>query len=680
MRLPSIIKYILVVFVSIAFLKKANGQDNLDSLKNLLNTLPDDTVKIETLQRLCNTYGKFDYDRFLKYARRQYELSVKLKNSKWEINSLLNLGLALSRKNMLDSAMSNYLLALKISEKIDNKNLIANANDKIGTLYYTQNNYDKALEYYNKANLLYSELGDDNGMSGVQINIGGILYEKSDLKNAAKNFEQALTIKKKIGDESGAAEAQNNLGVIYHRLEQYDKALFYYEESKKYYDKTSDKEGIINCMLNIGYVFDLQGKHHQALEKLNKCLEMSKEIGSIEFMSYVYLGMGEAYKNMYKADSSFKYMSLYADYKDSLFNQESNRNVAEMATKYDTEKKEAENNLLKAKTELDSVELEKKSEQQKMLLIGLVLALTLVVYVAYSLNQKKKVNKLLNNQNQEISIKNKIIEEKNKDITDSINYAQRIQNAILPEITILQNYYKSFVYYQPKDIVSGDFYWIKEVGKKIYFSVVDCTGHGVPGAFMSIIGYNSLNRIVEDLNIVSTGKILDELNKQVNKALASKKTEELTIRDGMDISICCINRETNMLEYSGANNSLYLLRKSTEFAINFDIVMQEDDIIFYEIKPNKMPIGGGDNQKSYQSHSFQLQQDDSIYLFSDGYADQFGGPKGKKFMYKNFKRLIFSLQNEAIENQSSILDKTMVDWRGELNQLDDICVMGVKVS
>lgn len=260
-----------------------------------------------------------------------------------------------------------------------------------------------------------------------------------------------------------------------------------------------------------------------------------------------------------------------------------------------------------------------------------------------------------------------------------MNYAKRIQNAILPEENLLFKHFDSFVYYLPKDIVSGDFFWIKEVDKKLYFSVVDCTGHGVPGAFMSIIGFNSLNRIVEDLQLSETGLILDKLNELVIHAIRKQNKDGSLVRDGMDLSFCCIDLESNVLEFSGANNPLYILRTIANDSDDLPISMTENGYNLLEIKADKMAIGGAENSKKYQTHQVQLQQGDAIYLFSDGYADQFGGPKGKKFMYRCFKELIISMQEHSISKQKEILDVTMLNWKGDLDQIDDICVLGVKI-
>ena len=253
------------------------------------------------------------------------------------------------------------------------------------------------------------------------------------------------------------------------------------------------------------------------------------------------------------------------------------------------------------------------------------------------------------------------------------------KNAILPNKSILQKDLESFIYYKPKDIVSGDFYWVKEIGSKVFFAIVDCTGHGVPGAFMSIIGYHSLNKIVEDLKIEKTGEILDALNIEVNKSLGLTNDNPIFIRDGMDISICCIDKGENKIFYSGANNSLYLLRNKENVLKGFEPILDNEQFNFYEIKSNKMAIGGGINKSSYNTHSINLAKGDTIYLFSDGYADQFGGVKGKKFKYLPFKKMLLSIQNKSMDYQLIHIDRIITEWMGDLEQLDDICIMGVRV-
>jgi serine phosphatase RsbU (regulator of sigma subunit) len=266
----------------------------------------------------------------------------------------------------------------------------------------------------------------------------------------------------------------------------------------------------------------------------------------------------------------------------------------------------------------------------------------------------------------EVVKQKEIIEEKNKHITDSIIYAKRIQQAILPPEEVFVNYLKnSFVLYKPKDIVSGDFYWIERKDNKILFAVVDCTGHGVPGAFMSIIGYNGLNQIVNEYNISKPSEILNELNKIISNSLKQRE-DESKIRDGMDLSICCIDLEKNTLEYAGANNPIFIVRNNKVI----------------EIKADKHPIGNfvGETEFKFTNKELTLFKEDRLYLFSDGYADQFGGPRGKKMKYTRFRDLLLEHHNKPMKIQKELLDFVFEEWRGDLEQIDDVCVIGLEVG
>lgn len=293
-----------------------------------------------------------------------------------------------------------------------------------------------------------------------------------------------------------------------------------------------------------------------------------------------------------------------------------------------------------------------------------------------AVHRLEEVNKLKSEQNivlerqvkertKEIEAQKEELAEKNKDILDSIRYAKRIQLAILPPEEITREALRDhFILYKPKDIVSGDFYWVESADKNnILFAAVDCTGHGVPGAFMSIIGYNGLNRAVRESHLLHPAAILDELNQNVGESLRQNQEDSSAVKDGMDITLCSINYKEMTLEYAGANNPLYIIRKGE----------------LIETKANKQPIGPFDSRKPFTNHQFKLEKGDTIYIFSDGYADQFGGPEGKKFKYKNFKELLISIQNKSMPEQNQILDETIENWKGTQPQIDDILVMGVRV-
>jgi serine phosphatase RsbU (regulator of sigma subunit) len=271
---------------------------------------------------------------------------------------------------------------------------------------------------------------------------------------------------------------------------------------------------------------------------------------------------------------------------------------------------------------------------------------------------------------EEVEKQKKIVEVKNKDITDSINYAQRIQQAILPlPEDISKVFPESFIYFQPRDIVSGDFYWFytskREDKKWVYIAAADCTGHGVPGAFMSMIGNTLLNEILNEKQIYETDQILNQLHLEVRAAL-KQDTAQNTTNDGMDIALVRIDLETLELQFSGANRALYIFKGDSKFV---------------DIKPNKFPIGGyqAETIRSFSAHLIQLQEKDTFYIFSDGYADQFGGFSNKKFMVKRLQNELLAMQNLPMHEQKYLVQKLVMDWKGDAEQVDDILMIGVRV-
>jgi serine phosphatase RsbU (regulator of sigma subunit)/HAMP domain-containing protein len=267
-------------------------------------------------------------------------------------------------------------------------------------------------------------------------------------------------------------------------------------------------------------------------------------------------------------------------------------------------------------------------------------------------------------QKQEIEVKSKELEILYKHVTDSIRYAKRIQESILPPESVIHKLLpESFVLFKPKDIVSGDFYWMSEKNGKVLFSAIDCTGHGVPGAFMSLVGYNLLKEIIDGMEELNPAKILDLLSAGVRSTL--HQFDKSSAKDGMDIALCMIDYNKMELQYSGAFNPLYLIRNRN----------------IQEIKADKLLIGYSynDEVESYTNHTVKLNSGDSIFISSDGYADQFGGPRGRKFMVSNFRQLMLDIHQLPMEEQKKVLDERFEEWKGELEQIDDICVIGVRV-
>jgi serine phosphatase RsbU (regulator of sigma subunit) len=283
-------------------------------------------------------------------------------------------------------------------------------------------------------------------------------------------------------------------------------------------------------------------------------------------------------------------------------------------------------------------------------------------------------------QKEEIEEQKELVDEQNRDILDSIKYAERIQGAILPPQKSIRSTFKdSFVLFKPKDIVSGDFYWMEVIDDQVYFAAVDCTGHGVPGAMVSVVGNNGLNRCVKEFGLKNPAKILDKLTQLVEETF--EKSED-QVRDGMDIGLCKVDIKTRTVEFAGANNPMWIISDNPQFAANYEALstgMSLDETTLFEVKPDKQPIGNYEDRKPYTNHIVQLFENDRVYLFSDGYPDQFGGPKGKKFKYKPFKKLMLSTFGMKMSAQHNMLDSEFEKWRADYEQVDDVCIFGIEL-
>lgn len=657
-------KYLYSFFLFIYAIVSHAQSPVADSLLKIVDATPEGQ-RVDIWNDLAREFLTESPEKSRLFADSALNLALRLNDEKGRARSLINIGAALAAMNKYDEALANYQLALKIRESIGDKKGIANAKRNIGDLFAHQQNYTKARKYLLSALNIYSELNNRQGVISASNSIGYIHYAQNDFEGALEHFKEALRLAKEDDNIVEVSIAINNIGSVALELKRYDEALNYYEEALLAATEMGDKEGIATSYNNLGYVYEKKEDYQKAVEYQLKSLEVAKELNIKSLINNAYMGLAQAYSHLNDFKNAYKYRTLSSDIKDTIFNIESNRNITEMQTRFDTERKEKENLILK----------QKQKEQQMVVYFvttGLVLlgALSFFIYRGYRIKRKANVvlakqNKEIEQKNAELNIAYNEIEEKNKDITDSIRYAKRIQQAILPTSAFAMTFRDNgFILYKPKAIVSGDFYWMDKKGSKVLVAAVDCTGHGVPGAFMSIVGHNLLNQIVHDNGVTMPSEVLTELNKGVTDTLR-QKVEEDKVRDGMDLALCTIDYEAMTLDYAGAYNPLWLLR--------------EGHII--EVKGDKYPIGAflEENMRTFTNHHIDLQKGDIIYMFSDGYADQFGGPIGKKFKYKNFKELLLSIHRNRMQEQRHILDHTIEAWRGNLEQVDDIMVIGIRI-
>jgi serine phosphatase RsbU (regulator of sigma subunit) len=535
----------------------------------------------------------------------------------------------------------------------------------IGNVYIGLGKPDEALKYFQRALKIGYEIGNKNGIASCLISIGTIYSDKKEHKKSLDYYFESLELFQQVNNEDAIATNLNNIADSYLELKDYPKSLIYIIKAKELYEKIGNVYGQSLVLNNIGDYYSKIGNEEKALEYYKLGLEKGKLIEANEHVIQSYKGISKSYKKAGDYKQALLYHELFHELNDSIYNVESSNQIAEMQARFDSERDAQEIALLTKDKKIQEDELNRQSIITRSIIGvgGLLFVLTIVLIRGIS--QKKKANKELDLKNQKIELAYNIIEDQHKDIKDSINYAKRIQEAILPPDSIIKEFLpQSFVLYMPKDVVSGDFYWVEPWGDKVFFAAVDCTGHGVPGALMSIVGYNLLGKAVNELGLSRPSLVLNSLSKEIGKTLRQTGSDS-EVKDGMDLAVCALNPKTLMLEYAGAFNPLYIVR----------------DGKIIETASDKIPIGtytDGDF-KNYTNHEIQLQKGDTIYIFTDGYADQFGGEKGKKFKYKSLQQLLISLQGKPMVEQKEILYTTIQQWKGNLEQVDDILVMGVRV-
>lgn len=562
-----------------------------------------------------------------------------------------------------------YEIALEAkskSEKLNYKIGLANSNRTIGNSFILFGDYTNSVIHIEVAINLFKELFDKNG-EAESLNLYGIVYSlmgKHEL--AITNFEISLDIMKELNNRVGIAKAMNSIGDSLIRLKKYNNAIKIFQEAIKIKHDNDIYKGII--LYNISEVHYHLNQFEEAESYLITCMEIGEKLNFELMFIYCNWLKGKIFikKAQYDIAASILEealrMALKIKAKDRVFNILEDlaklyelRGDLKLALEYFKRYLETKEEVINEESAKVIKTIEHKNEVA-------LLKREAEVEKIKNLELKKAYSEIADNRNE--------ISKKNKEITDSIKYAKRIQEAILPS----ENYIKeilpnSFIIYQPKDILSGDFYWMSRVVNNaneelIVVAVADCTGHGVPGALLSIVGNNFLRLCEAESTVNTPAEALNFLNEGLCDTLR-QKPEDSTIKDGMDISFISINQKEMKIYFAGAKSSLFIVR--------------DNEII--EIKGDKHPIGSflGEKLKPFTDNVVHLQKKDQIYLFTDGYADQFGGDFGKKFKQYNFKKMILSIHELPMETQKRLILKDFQDWKGGHEQVDDICIFSLKI-
>lgn len=703
-----IIRFLLLSVLTSSSIDFVFANNKLDSLRQELSEAQEDTSKISLLNAFAKEMSSTNYDMASLYGLQALALSKQLEEETYQAKSHFTLGsIESQQQNFLKSidyfdrareifekleddygiarsynelgisydylgnytkALECYLVPLRIYKSLDYKSGIANSYNNVGVIYYYQASYNEARRYFDLAIELYREIGDIAGEAIEYNNIGNIYSDQGNYDEALTYYFKGLEIDRNLNDVSGESVSLVNIGDIYVEIQKYEEALLYLTKSLRAAEKVNDKWAMTNPLSGLGNLYVKLGDYEKAIEYFNKSVEISKEIGAKAELNEAYNYMSEAYYLQKDMANAYLYMKLYSDTKDTLFNKETSKMLVDMQTRYESEKKERQIELLN-----------KQREQQSFLLMGITVGLVLIIIIAILMFNRSKMRKKAN---ELLQMQKEMVEHKNQEITDSINYAKRIQQAVLRgEDDDAKSLPPHFIYFKPKDIVSGDFYWVHTIEEFCYITVADCTGHGVPGAFMSMLGIAFLNDILNDLGAIPPNEVLGILRSRIIKEL-SQKGDEGQPKDGMDVSLVKINLNTFEIEWAGANNPLYIITENNIDTTTIDCKVEKDkstNKTLFEIIADKQPVGYYINMTDFTNNKIQLSKGDSIYLFSDGYADQFGGEKGKKYKYKPFKKLLLGLEHETVDFQREKLYEEFKKWKGNFDQIDDVCILGLKL-
>lgn len=671
---------LIFILLQLSFASIAQDQHKIDSLEKVLPTITADTSRIEILNELSAQVVDIDPAKSIRYAETALKLSEALHYQLYTATSLHNLGNAHYNMAEFKLSLSYYMRALRINEAIGNKKGILTASGSIGNVFLDMRQPDQALVYLQQALSISKELNNKRGMASCLISLGTIYSDKKDYKKSLDYCFQSLKIFQEIGYKEAIATCYNNIADSYSNLNDLSKAMYYVMKAYDTYKETGNVYGMALALNNIGDFYSSAGQPEKALEFYERGLEQAKQIGADDRIVAAYKGLSLTYKKMGRYKEALEANEKFQKMNDSIYSTESTKQMAEMQTRFETEKKAKEIDLLTKDKKIREDELIRQRFISWATAIGGALVLLLALLVIRANIQKRRVNMELEEKNHKIEAAYNIIEDQHKDIKDSIRYAERLQQAILPTNTFNRIFGdNAFVYYRPKDIVSGDFYWIEQVkqetaaektlSEEILFAAVDCTGHGVPGAFMSIVGHNLLKQAVKEHHKTKPSDILDELNMGLSETLR-QTVEDSIVKDGMDMALCslCKNGESYRLQFAGANNPVWIIRASSPPRLE-------------EIKGDKFPIGifVGEELHRFNNHEAELFPGDTLYIFTDGFADQFGGDKGKKFKYKPFQELLLKIQDKSMKEQKQLLDLTINNWKSNLEQVDDILIIGIKI-
>ena len=694
-------KKIIYLSFLVCCLNPLFSDNKADSLYKLLrNSRLPDTTRINIYNELCwPVYSYSNIDSSIKYGTKAIQLSEKIQDTVKMVVAYRRLGIAYINSAKHKEALICEQKSYDLAKKIGLKKGMASALNNLSVIYLNISDFKTAIDFSIQSQKIQEELGDSTSLFNTYYNIALLFKNINELNSSRSYYSMALKIAERQHKNSEIAFAYSGIATILKRNNQFDSAYHYYDLALKSFTKENNLQGLIEVYINLGNINNDdkrvkdKSNFYKAISYYNTAYLLNKKYENQLTESNLYGNFATAYYNLKKYDSaiyfslkaielakiaddkaeivssskllselysingnfplSLKYLNLHIQMKDSVYNYEKQKDIEQKQMRFEFERKVLSDSLKMVEEKRVS---DAKIEKEKTIKYSLIFfVILLIVFSGFIFSRFK----IIKSQKQIIEEQKSKVDEKQKEILDSINYAKRIQSTILNNQVVMKDAFSDyFILFKPKDIVSGDFYWAHRKANYFYLAVCDSTGHGVPGAFMSLLNIGFLNEAINDRGIEKPNEIFDFVR---TKLIHSVSKEEQ--KDGFDGILICINVSTREITYSAANNK--------------PIVISKNQIIEQQV--DKMPVGKGERMQPFKLYQLNANSGDMLYLYTDGYADQFGGPKGKKFKYRPLNEMLLHNIHLSLSEQHTMLLNNFVEWRGDLEQVDDVCVMGIKL-
>ncbi len=646
----------------IAFSRQVNETEHRMGFINLMAA---------TLKRTGNV------DSALYYLRQIVQLTDDEENID-KLSAYNNIANIYGDRGNYPKALDYYLLTLKTAERLEHKRAMSVTYNNIAIVYYTLKDYPQTIKYLLKSLAISRETKDKANIVNTMNNIGELFLKQDSLEMALAYYDSATIIINQINAPYYLTHNYLGKAAIYDKKNMNDSAKYYYLNALELTRQLEAKEEKADAHIGLANYYFKRGKYKKASNNAEVAFQIARHLGKVETIREAAGILHKANAKLVKIQEAYKYLMVYTEMNDSLLNADNTKEITQLEMQYQHEK---ELQRIEAQEAIREAQRQKEIARQKGLrnafIIAFVLVMFIVVLVIRNSRLKQRANRQLAYQKAEIEEKNEELQQlmgevnrqkeqielSHNKITDSIRYAEKIQNALFPIHDDLKKYFEDFfIYYQPLEIVSGDFYWIEEVNGHILMAIADCTGHGVPGAMMSMLGISYLNDITRQPDVKMPNQVLEKMRDRVKRSM-HQTGDVREVRDGMDLAFLDIDLKNNKLHYAGANNPV--------------IIIRNDELI--ELEPDKQPISVYQKEEPFHNQVFNLKKGDAIYLFSDGYRDQFKGANGKKYGKTKFRDLLKSIHTKPFPYQKTALQKEMKAWMGQkANQIDDILVAGFK--